>query len=423
MLNSLLHDAVSRLYPGITLSAGARFLPMLDLARGEISSTAAIEIARAMRENAQAIAKKLTPSLAPHSSGEWRSEVGYLVLAGADALTLVPEALTVAEAFPPAPSSVPLRDVVCLTPDVSSPLYARLRLLALAGLQALLAVSYEGRCRVTAIPDRPKVVASRAEVIEWLRDSVSRVVAEEGLSRPTVEGMLDGVSAGRTTVVTAHHYHDTLKASSKAYLQDLKARDVINLRIPADGWLLSRERALTELLSSSSLRKVLSELKGEDAWMRWLFHAACSTPSGDLDPMVALFDECASPLWSVRTLVQRFGQLAGGIESGVGRDALAAISRLDEPNRALMLRAIFLPMWSARAVAEGEVIAWMSVVEELSARGHALLNRPDTRLGLLKQPYSAELMQILAGLRFGLSSILPVVSEGSCRDHTHTTPG
>lgn len=413
MLNEILRDAVAKLYPTVTLSERTRFLPMLDLQKGEISSTAAIEVARALRENAQGIAQKTIDQFGSGITGTWRSDLGYIVLGAADLTTLASEARTIEESFPKREGGLKTREVVCLTPDVTTPLYARLRLLAVTVLQTLLTVSYEGRCLLRIAPEPSVLVTSREQLLALLPKAVERLLAEEQASRRQIEGVLDGVPVGLATVFTSHHYHDSLEAPSKRYLADLKSREVINLRMPGDGWLISRERALTELLSSSVMRGVLAQLTSPDAWMRWLFHASSSIPSGDLDPMVALFDECASPLWGIRALIERFHRLCPGSGEAPSREALKKLRQVSEIDRALVVRSIFLPMWSARAVTEGEVVAWSTVLEEVVLRGHAFLNRPETRAALQAPQPDGETVQILAGLAFGLSSILPVVSEGA----------
>ena len=412
MLSEMLRDVAARLYPSVTLSQATRFLPMIHIERGDISSTAAVEIARATRSRAEAIAAQIIDELKGGSPGSWRSDLGYIVLAGAPFNILAHEARTLREAFPARPPGAALRDIVALSPDVTVPLYARLRLAALAGVQALMAVTYEGPCRLTLVPRPGCVVSSAIEVMQEVRAAVELLAAEEPVERREVRGLLDSVSAGRCTVFTAHHYHDALPAPSKSYLGDLKMRETINLRMPADSWLISRERALPELLSASSLRGVLKQLSSDDAWMRWLFHAASSIPSGDFDPMVALFDECASPLWSARVLAERFEWLTGRRIGETDRSALESLSSVELPQRPLLVRAIFLPVWLQRAVCEGDVAACMTVLEQFSAASHAFLNRPDTRRALSQVPISGSEEQILAGLSFGLSSILPVVSGG-----------
>ena len=405
-LDCALREAASELYPQVPLSERARFMPLLELEKGEISSTAAIEVARVTREKAQDVAQKLIARLPQPSPGQWGSDLGYVVLRGASADLLVPQVRLLSDAFPHGAASPQPRDVVALTPDATVPLYARLRLVAVAALQALLSAAYEGSCRLRIAPRAAVVVTSRAALLRELQAAVQDLVTEESPARPDPLSLLAGTSPGRTTVVAAHHYHDSLPQQAKAKLGELKLSEAISLRMPGDGWLISRDRALPEILSAASLRKVTEQLSSDDAWLRWLFHAASSVPSGDYDPMVALFDECASPLWSVRMLHERFVSL-------VGADRISAvrpeIQQLPAGQREMLLRALFLPAWCARAVHEGEVLGWMAVVEGLASRGHAFLNTPETRRAIAGASFSPPEAQILAGLGFGLSSILPVV--------------
>jgi len=72
---------------------------------------------------------------------------------------------------------------VCLVPDATTPIYARLRLIACAALQALLAVTFEGRCRLGFEPDTVRVVSSRADIVEMVRQAVERCFQSEAESR------------------------------------------------------------------------------------------------------------------------------------------------------------------------------------------------------------------------------------------------
>ena len=56
ILTKRLLELVSVEYPSIGIPNSARFLPMYSLDRGELSSTAAVEIAKATRQSAAAIA-------------------------------------------------------------------------------------------------------------------------------------------------------------------------------------------------------------------------------------------------------------------------------------------------------------------------------------------------------------------------------
>jgi hypothetical protein len=184
------------------------------------------------------------------------------------------------------------------------------------------------------------------------------------------------------------------------------------LKIPSDGWLLSRERALSELLSASALERVVRRLTGREAWLRWIHHMSSSIPSGDLDPAVALYDECASPRWSLQVLYQRVSQLVLPCVTEGERQLRDRVVSLPLRQRDLLLRALLLPALTARAVREGEVVAWSTVAEHFAARAHAVLNAPHYRSALRSGDLSDEVMQINAGLVLGVVGILPAITEG-----------
>ena len=431
MLNPILLEVVSSLYPQISLTPYSEFQPMLDLSKGDLSSTAAVEIARQTRENADLIALRIIAEISKKVAGEWRSDQGYIVLAQASAAVLLPEAKSLAEIFPAyarsgASSKAELSEVICLVPDLSVPVYARLRLIASTALQALLTVVYEGGCRLSFVPLAPCIVRSKIEVLEQMRLAVERCLAHEGEARLDILDVFELSSNGTNdtlpaAILTAHHYHERLSERSKSYLAEQRKAGRCNLRMPSDAWLISRDRALSELLNTPSMRAVIGELRGDDGWMRWIFHAASSIPSGDFDPAVALFDECASPLWNVQVLIERFRQLCASQLSGVARNSLAGIIGIDQllkgsRERDLALRCVFMPLWISRAIRNGGVLEWITVLEELASRGHAFLNRPQTRIALAQEIDSQGTTQIAASLAIGLSSILPVVSGGVCVD-------
>jgi hypothetical protein len=139
---------------------------------------------------------------------------------------------------------------------------------------------------------------------------------------------------------------------------------------------------------------------------------ASSIPSGDLDPAVALYDECASPRWTLQVLHQRIGQLVAPIATESQAQLLDRVVSLPLRDRDLFLRALLLPALTARAVREGEVVAWSTVAEDFAARAHAVLNAPHYRAALRNGTLTDEVMQINAGLVLGVVGILPAITEG-----------
>lgn len=412
-LSTVLSESLQRRYPSVDVSPRARFLPMLDLSKGEVSSTAAIEVARTLRGDALAIAGDLVSDLEHYVPGGWSVVAGYIILTETPNHILREEAMLREELFGAGSGGIDPRTIICLVPDSTTPVYARLRLIACSAMQALLAVAFEGSCRLGFEPEGPRLVSTQDQVIDLVQDAVSRCFQNEGESRLASGVPNEFLSREAPVVVwSAHHYHDRLSREVKQWFVETRNAGTGILKIPSDGWLLSRERALSELLSSSALEKVVRRLSGREAWLRWIHHLASSIPSGDLDPAVALYDECASPRWSLQVLHQRVCQLVSPhtIESEPHlRDRVLSLPLRE---RGLLLRALLLPALTARAVREGEVVAWSTVAESFAAQAHAVLNAPHYRAALKKGDLSPDVMQINAGLVLGVVGILPAITEG-----------
>ncbi len=412
VLATALNEALSARFPSVQVSLQSRFMPMLDLSKGELSSTAAIEVARALRGDALSIAQQLVGDIKDKVSGEWNVVAGYIVLTDTPREILREEVRSREEIFDVPPAEWEGRPIVCLVPDATTPIYARLRLIACAALQALLAVTFEGRCRLGFEPGTVRVVSSRMDIVEMVRQAVERCFQSEAESRVGYELPARLVSTtAPVTVWTSHHYHDRLSKHAKQTFVEARNAGSGTLKIPSDGWLLSRDRVLSELLSSRSLEAVVKRLSTQESWLRWIHHFASSVPSGDLDPSVALYDESASPRWTLQVLRQRVEELVSPHVRGSGRDLIARVVAAPLAERGLLLRALFLPLLTERAIREGEVLAWSSVVEEFAARAHALLNSPSFRVALKQEGAPEQLMQINAGLVFGIVGILSAVSE------------
>lgn len=419
ILTKRLLELVSAEYPSISLPKSARFLPMYSLDHGELSSTAAVEIAKATRQNAAGIADALITGLSKTSSAEWRNDNGYIVCSNMSTEELLSEVPTgVGEALSllgkdATGSDYEAGTIWCLVPDNTEPVYARIRLLARAALQVLLIVNSGGRVTFRAYPLPGKEVKSVADLLDLFSAAVEWILAHEGERRREVEVPVDNPPAA---IWTSHHYHERLDQRSVKEIASLRISGRARVTMPEDGWLLSRDRALSEILSARSLGRVIEKLVNRDKWARFLFHAASTIPSGDFDPAVALFDECSSPLWSMRALMERYSRFSGLLPIPINRDKVAQSIRGAKSYRNLLLSGLFLPVYTARAIAHNEVQAWCEAFERLSREGHAFINAPATRLSLERGLQDETIREIAAGLGFGVSCIVPVVRvmEGRC---------
>jgi hypothetical protein len=417
-LHEALKESLARRFPSVNVGADARFMPMLDLSKGEISSTAAIEVAKALKGEAPRIAQSLIEDISLKVAGDWRVVAGYMVLSNVSRDVLFEESPLVKEVFSPQKEGAPIRTVVGLTPDATTPLYARIRLIACAAVQAMLGVAFEGRCRLGFSPEAPRIVTSLDDVVAVAVEAIERCFRCEGESRIEAAIPLEFASPEAPLVLwTSHHYHDRLSKDAKRAFVDLRLSGAGALKMPADGWLLSRDRALAELLSGASLRKVMSRVSSKEGWLRVLFHFASSTGSGDLDPAVSLYEECASPRWSLQVLSERVNALVRPHLPTSPSDLRRIVVSADLLERELSLRALFLPALTARALREGEILSWFTVLEEFASRSHAILNSPHFRVALKEGALSASMLQINASLALGVESILAVVTEEECVRH------
>lgn len=419
MLSELIRRCVNREFPEVALSPLASFWPMPSLSNGELSSRAAIEIARATKQNAVKIADRLIQLLSNDVEAQWRNDQGYIVCWG------MPRDLFFAEVDCDVAAALARlgcsaggspRQVWCLMPDSTSPVYARTRLVARASLQALLTVVYEGSCRACMHPCAGRTLTSVREVVEMFREAVDWILAHEGESRinPVVPSGEAG-SSETCSVWTTHHYHERFSRDVKSAFAAARGRGVA-LLMPADGWLLSRDRALAEVLHSSALAKVVARLSSHDAWYHFLFHAAGTIPSGDFDPAVALFEESSSPLWSLRMLVGRYRRFGEMFNLPLSKTVVEdLVDSLPEP-RELIVRPLLMPAYSAQAIVRADLGSWCEAVERMAQRAHAFINAPETCLAVARKTLNSNTGKIAAGLGFGVSCILPLVVEDACED-------
>lgn len=420
ILSSVTREAARKFFPEIELSAAVSFAPMERIDRGEFSSSVALELARITKQRAEHIAERLMAEIRQQVPVTLRCDSGYVVSID------TPRDLVLSEVSPDA--STALRDpallrrsgdfrvVRCILPDCTEPVYARVRLVARVMQQVFLTVMYEDGCDVFIDPLPAKRIRSLSEVVDCFRSAVSYAIENEGERRldASKDHMLP--SNSRASVWTTHHYHERLPQALRQALSVARKGGVIDLRMPIDAWLLSRDRALAGLLERSSLERVLKALNSEEAWLRFLFHAGSTVFSGDYDPAVALFDEFASPLYSVRLLVERYRRFAGYFPLPVTTKEVAGVVQTMSLERRLALRGLGMPTYTARAIALGEMAEWSVALEDFACRAHAFINSPRIRVCLEEGQISGEVGEIVASLGFGLSSILRFVAEGPCVD-------
>jgi hypothetical protein len=415
-----LRQILSELYPQVQVASSDLFQPLLDMRRGQMSSPAAIRVAAATRTAAGPIAQAIIERLAIKLPLNFQVDGGYVVAKVADAVELSRYASSLEELRAEGLIECPTRIVAGLeTNDV--PLYARLRIQATAALQAWLVVCLTGECEISLQPGVVTRVRNRAQFARAVSDAVAWCMSAQ-VKRAVPKDALPGSSA-QIALWMAHQHSEALHASERELLDKNRIGGTLVIRMPNDGWLLSRERVLSELLEPTLLARVVARLTTDDAWCRWVFHLASAVPSGDLDPAVAQFDDYASPLYGARVLVQRLRRLRAAQGAALKPVLSAADAPFELTGRlkflkasgeldTLVARSLFLPAWTVRAASVGEVGTWSQVLMELLGAAHRVLNAPELRI----DEESAFSKQILAGIEFGISSILRPVAEGAWPD-------
>jgi hypothetical protein len=249
-------------------------------------------------------------------------------------------------------------------------------------------------------------------VVQAFRAAVLHILEHESEVRLSVSlpERLEQEWGGHAVVWTTHHYHDRLNPDIRSRLSRLRLDGAAQVIMPADGWLLCRDRALSELLSCASLASTVKRIESDEGWLRFLVHTASTVASGDFDPAVALFEESSSPLWNVRLLRERFERFAAAYPLPISKETLGATCRTLAQRRVLMVTCMLLPIFIARAIARSEVGAFCAALERVGQGGHSFINEPRTRQELARGQLSAESSEIAASVGFGISSILPLLS-------------
>ena len=190
VLSGTLRRIIAEAFPGIEVSSTGDFWPMPSLEHGELSSSAAIEIARKTKENASAIAERIKGILEREIPADWRNDRGYLVCSA------VPAEVLKTEVYGSVQESVrrlsdgnapEVHRIWCLIPDNTTPSYARIRLVARVALQALLSVTYCGPTAMRLYPLPERRIQQPQDVVAYFREAVEWILSHEAEVRLSVE--------------------------------------------------------------------------------------------------------------------------------------------------------------------------------------------------------------------------------------------
>lgn len=414
-LDEALGEALKDTFPGVSFDADMRFRPMFSLSRGVLSSSVLLRIAQQEKISTEDAARLLISSLEDRLPVQLTSARGYLIcrdlpmglLRHYSACSMNGGQLS-SGGLKSASDMMP--QYCCLVPDQRVPAYVRIRLVSRLIMLSYLSVSYRKPVRVLLYPLISKVVRSKLECLEVFSSAVGMILAEGD------NPMLDhGVGADQdmfgvetTLILTSHAYYELLPEKTRGRLDGARKAGA-TVVMPPDGWLLSRDRSLSNLLSTESLRSYVQEIAKEGRWDMFLFHTAGTVPSGDFDPAVALFDECASPLWSLRLLIERFTRVFERWQIPVDVSSTLPENHRITTQDADGLRGVFMGYYIASVLEYGVVDDFMEALEAFVRSGHRLINSPRIRsLERGIEDCTEHERYLLTGLGCGLSTILPL---------------
>ena len=448
-LQRSLRAAFDSLSTGLPWSGDMAFVPHPRVGKGDFSSSVAIQVAAQRKVPAQDIVAQLLPTLSAQVPGEWYEDNGFIVVRGSSSEWWSDECRTLAQTAELLSANDLTRSICVVPPANELPSYAAVRLVALGAFQALMMVLSGSTCvlslageplaKISTIDGVARVFGDALQRILYRKDS--HLLTDEAASvaqslTPRVASDQDVEDRGRPAecfVWIAHHTSGSSRGGLRDKVATLRRTTGVSVRMPNDGWLISRERAIPEILTEPYLRETLGRLEGTDALLRGIMHAASTTPSALYDPAVAQFDELTSLWYSLTELRDRMSALvptlyvlpeqdrlaiARGDRCGIGSTAgdLTA-GDLAGGERELWFSAMRVPYRLLASQGAGEVGECVLACEDFCELSHRFLNQPSLRLRLVAGDLNYNESKILAGISLGLSSILGKVYEQGLTDN------
>jgi hypothetical protein len=424
-LDEALGEALRSSFPGVNFEADLGFRPMFSLSRGLLSSSVLLRVAQQEKIPTEDAAKILIGLLERRLPVQLTSARGYLIcrdlpigLLRHYSTRFIDGADLTCDGLKTTNQAVP--QYCCMVPDSRIPAYARLRLVSRLVMLSYLSVSYGRPVRMLLHPFISKVVRNKQECLEVFSSVVGMILAQGGEATLEHNDCFDQDMFGEETklILTSHAYYELLSEKSRAELNTARESGTMVV-MPADGWLLSRDRSLSNLLSPESLQNYVHEIAKAGRWDMFLFHSAGTVSSGDFDPAVALFDECASPLWSLRLLVERFNRVFTGWQIPENVSCALSENHRITTQDAEGLRGVFMGRYIDLALKFGVIDDFMEILEAFVRCGHRLVNTPHIRsLERSMEDCTEQERYLLTGLGCGLSTILPLAMEDSCAAHS-----
>ncbi len=416
LLDQVLCDAVKAGFPKLSFGDDCRFEPMFSPQKGLFSSSAPLEIAKVQRISSEQVAEVLIKYLEANLPLKFHCLRGYIVCSQMPFPLFYSHALEciqLGEVSRKASKDRKKEEYCCLVPDQRVPNYVSLRLIARVMLQAVLATSYGRAVTVSLHPLVSQVMDTPSDCVALFSRVVLSLFEDDGQTCSSRRPFLaHGLQTDATkVVVTSHGYYQLLSAVEREEVNRARKSGAC-INMPPDGWLISRDRALSSLLERESLSMTIEAVSKAQKWKEFLFHMAGSVPSGDLDPFVALFDEFASPVWSLHLLQERFYRYAKSIELPDDLPERVSSNQWVSVRESLGAVGFLMSNYVSASIEKGKSDEFVTLLEDFIDWGHKLINTPRMRaIKRADQDFTPDDWYLVAGLQQGLSSILPLADR------------
>jgi hypothetical protein len=367
--------------------------PLVDLSQGDLTTDMAIRLAGQCKINSEIVAQNIIDSLAKNYPGRCSQVRGYINIE-VDLEHLTKSHLVAQPNLEPA--------TVLFCPKPCADPFAAMRLFGLAALQVLIRRSLGCEVELVGI-DRPfqlrpssfcmlgSEVAKSAPSAKEFLGAIGPRALEQASGRQVFFWLTsDYASGAQFGRFIREHFADKSRKDSRKLLS-----------VPKE--LLLRRTGFSYDCHLEPL--------GSERLVALLVSFACQIRGDEFDFDISRLSEKGNIIWLLGSLGARLESLMSDMPHRTYQ-APADLGQINGQYRALLLRSLMLP-WFVRGGAEGGVLDFIAVLDDLLNRLSRLINTPQFRSLVAKRELSCSQCYILSGVAHTLSGIIRLVS-GCC---------
>lgn len=364
--------------------------PLVDLSQGDITTDLAIRLAARCKIHSEKVAQSIIDALPKEYPGRCEQVRGYInIVVDSDRLLVAP--------LDKSPLLAPANVLFC--PKQSSDVFAATRLFGIAALQTLIRRALGAETKLFSasgpVPLTTDSFISIAQTLATLAPSPKEFFSDIG-----PEAMRNA-SDRHLFFWLASDYASGAQVGR--FLREYFAgkESLTLLSVPKE-LLIKRGELLEDLPIETIDRKRLVAL---------LFSFACNVSGDEFDFDTSRLKEKGNIIWYLESLAARLDSLIPPA-TGKNSEPPSSFDGLESPYRLLYLRSLMLP-WFLIDSANGRVLEFITVLDDLLSRLSRLINTPQFRAVVARDELSWPQRYILSGAAHTLSGIIRLVS-GCC---------